>query len=97
MDAGWLAGIALIAVAAWQPRRPVVAVRVDGFWAFALPTGFGALALGLLVYDHFRALHACTRPLRRRGGGGDRSHGGHLPDAMRTSSRRAGAMRRPTS
>ena len=57
MDAGWLAGIALIAVAAWQPRRPVVAVRVDGFWAFALPTAFGTLALGLLVYDHFRALH----------------------------------------
>jgi diguanylate cyclase (GGDEF)-like protein len=57
MDAGWLAGIALIAVAAWQPRRPVVAVRVDGFWAFALPTTFGALALGLLVYDHFRALN----------------------------------------
>ena len=60
MDAGWLAGIALIAVAAWQPRRPVVAVRVDGFWAFALPTGFGALALGLLVYDHFRALHTAA-------------------------------------
>jgi hypothetical protein len=34
-----------------------VAVRVDGFWAFALPTTFGALALGLLVYDHFRALN----------------------------------------
>jgi two-component system cell cycle response regulator len=57
MDAGWLAGIALIAVAAWQPRRPVVAIRVDGFWAFALPTTFGALALGLLVYDHFRPLN----------------------------------------
>jgi diguanylate cyclase (GGDEF)-like protein len=34
-----------------------VAVRVDGFWAFALPTAFGALALGLLVYDHFRPLN----------------------------------------
>jgi diguanylate cyclase (GGDEF)-like protein len=57
IDAGWVAGIALIAIAAWQPRRPVVAVRVDGFWAFALPTAFGALALGLLVYDHFRPLN----------------------------------------
>ena len=32
-------------------------MRVDGFWAFALPTTFGALALGLLVYDHFRPLN----------------------------------------
>ena len=53
MDDGWRGGIVLIAVGAWQLRRPVVAVRVDGFWAFALPTAFGALALGLLVYDHF--------------------------------------------
>ncbi len=57
LDAGWVAGIALIAVAAWQPRRPVVAVRVDGFWAFALPTTFGALALGVLVYDHFQPIN----------------------------------------
>ena len=56
MDAGWVAGIALIAVAAWQPRRAVVATRVDGVWAFALPTAFGTVALGLLVYDHFRPL-----------------------------------------
>ncbi|HEY7708256.1 MAG TPA: HD domain-containing phosphohydrolase [Gaiellaceae bacterium] len=56
MDAGWVAGIALIAVAAWQPRRPVVSVRVDGFWAFALPTIFGSAALALIVYDHFRPI-----------------------------------------
>jgi len=57
MDAGWVAGMALIAIAAWQPRRPVVAVRVDGFWAFALPTVFGSAALTLLVYDHFRPIN----------------------------------------
>ena len=57
LDAGWLAGIVLIAVAAWQPRRAVAAVRVDGFWAFALPTAFGAVALALLVYDHFRRIN----------------------------------------
>jgi two-component system, cell cycle response regulator len=57
LDAGWVAGIALIAVAAWQPRRPVAAVRVDGFWAFALPTTFGALALGVLIYDHFEPIN----------------------------------------
>jgi diguanylate cyclase (GGDEF)-like protein len=57
-DAGWLAGIGLIAVAAWQPRRAVAAVRVDGFWVFALPTFFGVVALALLVYDHFRPINA---------------------------------------
>jgi diguanylate cyclase (GGDEF)-like protein len=57
LDAGWVAGIALIAVAAWQPRRPVVSIRVDGFWAFALPTVFGSAALALLVYDHFRPIN----------------------------------------
>ncbi len=67
VDAGWVAGIALIAIAAWQPRRAVVAVRVEGLWAFALPTLFGTIALGTLVYDHFRpvndvalALTACA-------------------------------------
>ncbi|HET9322814.1 MAG TPA: HD domain-containing phosphohydrolase [Gaiellaceae bacterium] len=57
LDAGWVAGIALVAIAAWQPRRPVVAMRVDGFSAFALPTFFGSVALVLLVYDHFRPLN----------------------------------------
>ena len=68
MDAGWLAGIALIAVAVRQPRRPVVAVRVTAP-AFALPTTFGALALGLLVYDHFRPStrsHSCSPEPRWR-------------------------------
>ncbi len=56
-DVGWVAGIALIAIAAWQPRRAVAAVRLDGFWVFALPTAFGTVALGLLVYDHFRPVN----------------------------------------
>lgn len=56
-DAGWLAGIALIAVAAWQPRRPVVSVRAEGFLTFALPAFSGSLALSLLVYDHYNRLH----------------------------------------
>ena len=57
VDAGWVAGIALIAIAAWQPRRAVIPVRVEGLWAFALPTLFGTLALGTLVYDHFRPIN----------------------------------------
>jgi two-component system, cell cycle response regulator len=56
-DAGWLAGIAMVAVAAWQPRRAVAAMRVDGFWVFALPTIFGSVALALLVYDHFEPVN----------------------------------------
>ncbi|HEX7255069.1 MAG TPA: HD domain-containing phosphohydrolase [Gaiellaceae bacterium] len=58
LDAGWVAGIALIAVAAWQPRRAVAAVRVEGFWVFALPTVSACLALALFVYDHFRPINA---------------------------------------
>ena len=57
VDAGWISGIVLIAMAAWQPRRAIAAVRLDGFWVFALPTAFGTLALGLLVYDHFRPVN----------------------------------------
>ena len=57
LDIGWVAGIALIGIAAWQPRRAVAAVRVDGFWVFALPTVFGTLSLALLVYDHFRRVN----------------------------------------
>jgi two-component system, cell cycle response regulator len=50
-DAGWWAGLALIAAAAWQPapsreRHPSEErVRV-----IAVPLGFGAAGLGLLVY-----------------------------------------------
>ncbi|MDP9490664.1 MAG: diguanylate cyclase [Actinomycetota bacterium] len=56
-DIGWVAGISLIAVAAWQPRRALPAVRVDGFWVFAMPTAFGSIALGVLVYDHFNRVN----------------------------------------
>jgi diguanylate cyclase (GGDEF)-like protein len=57
VDTGWVAGIVLIGVAAWQPRRAIPSVRVEGFLAFVLPTMFGTLALGLLVYDHFRPVN----------------------------------------
>ncbi len=63
VDAGWVAGIALIAIAAWQPRRAVVAVRVEGLWAFAFPTIFGTVALGTLVYDHFRPVNTVALAL----------------------------------
>jgi len=45
------------AIAAWQPRRALAAVRVDGFWVFALPTLFGTVALSVLVFDHFNPVN----------------------------------------
>ena len=60
VDTGWVAGIVLVALAPWQPRRAIPAVRLDGFWVFALPTVFGSLALALLVYDHFRTINTVS-------------------------------------
>jgi two-component system cell cycle response regulator len=50
-DAGWWAGLALIAAAAWQPapskmRRP----SEERLRVIAAPLAFGAVGLGLLVY-----------------------------------------------
>jgi two-component system cell cycle response regulator len=50
-DAGWWAGLALIAAAAWQPsplreRRP----SEERLRVIAVPLAFGAAGLGLLVY-----------------------------------------------
>jgi two-component system, cell cycle response regulator len=57
LDAGWPAGLLLFAFAAWQPRRAVLHRRLEGFRVFVVPVGFGLLALGLLVYDHFNRLN----------------------------------------
>jgi two-component system, cell cycle response regulator len=51
VDTGWWAGLFLIAVAAWQPApRRVTQAPDDSLRLIAVPLGFGALALGLLVY-----------------------------------------------
>ncbi len=53
-DLGWLAGGVLLAWAAWQPRgRERIGRDLDGHWVLLAPVGYGLLALGLLVYDHF--------------------------------------------
>jgi two-component system, cell cycle response regulator len=57
LDAGWPAGLALFALAAWQPKRGVVHRRLEGFRVLFVPVGFGLLALGLLVFDHFERLN----------------------------------------
>jgi two-component system cell cycle response regulator len=57
LDAGWPAGLLLFAMAGWQPKRPVVHRRLEGFRVLVVPVGFGLLSLGLLVYDHFNRLN----------------------------------------
>jgi diguanylate cyclase (GGDEF)-like protein/putative nucleotidyltransferase with HDIG domain len=57
-DLGWVAGGLLLGWAAWLPARPRPAVTLDG-WALQLaPVGFGLIALGVLVYDHFERVNA---------------------------------------
>jgi two-component system, cell cycle response regulator len=49
-DIGWTLGLLLVAAAAWQPadrRRPEVA---EGLRFIAVPLGFGAVGLGVLMY-----------------------------------------------
>ena len=64
MDAGWLAGIALIAVAAWQPRRPVVAVRVTGSGSSRCRRSSARSRSACSSTTTSRPSHNRTRPLR---------------------------------
>jgi two-component system cell cycle response regulator len=57
-DAGWWAGLALVAAAAWQPvpertRRPVE----ERLRVIAVPLAFGGIGLGLLVYGSLTGLN----------------------------------------
>jgi diguanylate cyclase (GGDEF)-like protein len=52
LDIGWPLGFLLIATAAWEPPEQRRA-RPDGWRMLAVPTSFGLLALGVLVFDHF--------------------------------------------
>ena len=79
-DAGWWAGLILIAAAAWQ-HAPEDAVRdhtpaEERLRVIAVPLGFGAVGLGLLVYGaivHLNPLadHPRRRLARRRDGARD--------------------------
>jgi two-component system, cell cycle response regulator len=53
LDVGWPLALVLIACSAWQPIRRLEGVRDEGWQALTLPTFFAAVALTLLVYDHF--------------------------------------------
>jgi diguanylate cyclase len=52
----YLAGVALLALAAWQPpMRPELA-RTDGFSTLVVPGAFALAAVAVLAYDHFENL-----------------------------------------
>ncbi len=59
LDAGWVVGAALMAFAGWQkPARVAVERRTATAWVvFVFPVTFGALAVAVLVYDHFARIH----------------------------------------
>jgi two-component system, cell cycle response regulator len=53
LDVGWPAALVLIACSAWQAIRRLEGVRDESWQALTLPTVFAAVALTMLVYDHF--------------------------------------------
>ena len=56
LDAGWVLGAAVLASAAWMPAT-TRGRAARGWSAFAFPGAFGAVALAVLVYDHFQPVH----------------------------------------
>ena len=56
LDAGWVLSSAVVALAVTQPWTTVRA-RAQAWGAFAFPAVFGALAIGVLTYDHFARVH----------------------------------------
>jgi two-component system, cell cycle response regulator len=56
INAGWVLSSAVVALAIWQPWENV-RVRTQDWSAFIFPATFGAVGLGVLVYDHFWPVH----------------------------------------
>ena len=50
VDLGWLAGLVLMAHAAWQPEHDTLWVRPQGWAVLFVPFMFSLFALGLLLY-----------------------------------------------
>ena len=57
LDAAWPAGLLLIACAGWQDTTRRRSVDVTGRTFLATPALCGAIAVGVLVVDHFRRLN----------------------------------------
>jgi two-component system, cell cycle response regulator len=62
-DLGWIAGGLLLGWAAWQPRRMRAQAKIDGWGLLFAPVGFGLIALGVLVYDHWHRVNALSLAL----------------------------------
>jgi diguanylate cyclase (GGDEF)-like protein len=56
LDAMWPASTMLVGWAACVPSHQKVRIRLHGWRPLVLPTGFGLLAVGVLVYDHFNGV-----------------------------------------
>src|SRR5262249_34827379 len=56
-DLGWVAGGVFLAWAAWQPEEKAAEAKMDGWHLMLAPAGFGLVALGILVYDHFHRIN----------------------------------------
>lgn len=52
----YLAGVALLALAAWQPQGESAPAAVERWSVLLMPVVFVATAIGLLIYDHFSTL-----------------------------------------
>jgi diguanylate cyclase (GGDEF)-like protein/putative nucleotidyltransferase with HDIG domain len=57
LDALWPAATLLVGWAAWVPSGPKVRINLHGWRPLVLPSGFGLLGVGVLVYDHFVSVH----------------------------------------
>jgi diguanylate cyclase (GGDEF)-like protein len=53
----YMSGVALIALAAWQPAPAEAPARLDGWSMLLVPGAFVLTALGLMLLDHFERLH----------------------------------------
>jgi diguanylate cyclase (GGDEF)-like protein len=57
LDALWPAATMLVGWAAWVPGRQKVRISLHGWRPLVLPTVFGLVAVGILVYDHFATVN----------------------------------------
>jgi diguanylate cyclase (GGDEF)-like protein len=57
-DLLWPASAVLLGAAAWRPTRPSPILQLEGLRLLVIPVAFAALAIGLLLLDARRPLHA---------------------------------------
>ncbi len=60
LDTLWPASTLLLAVAAWQRTRGSQTIRLEGRRLLVVPTAFGLVGLGVLVYDHFHRVNTLS-------------------------------------